>query len=215
MIDRPFISVLVSGSCVVPLFCATVLRHCVELTSPADRGDVILMSDPDLKLNAQELALLTAEGIEDEGDDETVVEFAPPVAKGAVYQLGRGSSYEVAIAAANAADDRKGEDIALLEVTEVSYLADYFLIVTGFSRAQIRAIADAIEMKLKTEFDRRPQNTAGYGDGGWVLHDYGDVVVHVMMPTEREYYNLEAFWGHSRRLEFRPLPATESSNTAG
>lgn len=171
------------------------------------------MIDPDLQLNERELALLTADGVEDAGDDDTVVAFAPPVSPSVVYQLGRGSSYDVAIAAANAADDRKADDIALLEVTEVSYLADYFLIVTGFSRAQVRAIADAIEMKLKTDFDRRPQNTAGYTDGNWILHDYGDLVVHIMMPSEREFYNLEAFWGHSKRLEFRPLPPAESSTS--
>lgn len=171
------------------------------------------MIDPDLQLDERELALLTADGVEDEGDEDAVVAFVPPLkSKGAVYSLGRGSSHELAIAAANAADDRKAEDIVLLEVTEVSYLADYFLIVTGFSRAQIRAIADAIEMKLKTDFERRPQNTAGYTDGSWILHDYGDLVVHVMMPAEREYYNLEAFWGHSKRLEFRPLPSAEASS---
>ncbi|MBD2021164.1 ribosome silencing factor [Leptolyngbya sp. FACHB-36] len=100
-----------------------------------------------------------------------------------------------------AADERKGADMALLHVTEVSTLADYFLIVTGFSKVQVRAIARSIEDQVEETFQRRPIHTEGQTDGTWILQDYGDVIVHIQLPEEREFYNLEAFWGHAKRLE--------------
>ena len=105
----------------------------------------------------------------------------------------------------DAASDRKAGDIVLLRVAEVSYLADYFVMMSGYSRVQVRAIADAIEEKVKTELQRNPLRTAGKAEGSWVLHDYGDIIVHIMMPKEREFYNLEAFWGHAERIEY-PIP---------
>lgn len=111
-------------------------------------------------------------------------------------------SRELAITIASAASDRKAGDIVLLRVAEVSYLADYFVMVTGYSRVQVRAIGQAIEEKVEQEWKRRPLRTEGQGEGTWVLQDYGDVIVHIMMPKEREFYNLEAFWGHGERIEF-------------
>ena len=111
------------------------------------------------------------------------------------------SARHLAIAAVHAADDRKGEDIIVLQVGQVSILADYFVIVTGKSRAQVRAIGSSIEERLKVEFDRSPIRTEGVGEGSWVLADYGDVIVHIMMPQERGFYQLEAFWGHAPRVD--------------
>ncbi|MEH1926112.1 MAG: ribosome silencing factor [Nostoc sp.] len=99
-----------------------------------------------------------------------------------------------------AASDRKAGEIILLKVAEVSYLADYFVMMTGYSRVQVRAIAQAIEGKVETELQRRPLRTEGKVEGSWVLQDYGDVIVHIMMPKEREFYNLEAFWIHAERI---------------
>lgn len=112
------------------------------------------------------------------------------------------ASRELAITIAQAAEDRKAGDIVLLRVAEVSYLADYFVMVTGYSRVQVRAIAQAIEDKVEQEWQRRPLRTEGQTEGSWVLQDYGEVMVHIMMPKEREFYNLEAFWGHAERIEF-------------
>jgi ribosome-associated protein len=103
---------------------------------------------------------------------------------------------------AEAASERKAGEILLLKVGEVSYLADYFVILTGYSRVQVRAIAQAIEGKVETDLQRRPLRTEGKAEGSWVLQDYGDAIVHIMMPKEREFYNLEAFWGHAERVEF-------------
>src|SRR5579883_687013 len=114
-------------------------------------------------------------------------------------------SKKLALTIADAAADRKGGDILLLFVADVSYLADYFVFVTGYSRAQVRAITDAIEEKVETEWNRRPIRTEGISEGSWVLEDYGEVIVHIMLPKEREFYNLEAFWGHGLRID---LPTT-------
>jgi ribosome-associated protein len=110
------------------------------------------------------------------------------------------SSGKLAATIAVAASDRKAGEILLLKVAEVSYLADYFVMMTGYSRVQVRAIAQAIEGKVETELQRRPLRTEGKLEGSWVLQDYGDVIVHIMMPKEREFYNLEAFWIHAERI---------------
>lgn len=112
----------------------------------------------------------------------------------------------LALAIAEAADDRKAGDITVLQTGNISYLADYFVIVTGFSNVQVRAISNSIESAVEDKFDnRQPTRTEGMSEGRWVLKDYGDVIVHIFMPTDREYYDLEAFWGHAERIEFVPV----------
>lgn len=103
---------------------------------------------------------------------------------------------------AEAADDRKGDNIVILRVAEVSYLADYFVIVTGFSRVQVRAISQWIEEQVKTRWQRLPLRTEGQADSSWIVQDYGEVIVHILLPQEREFYKLEAFWGHAEQIEF-------------
>jgi ribosome-associated protein len=114
-------------------------------------------------------------------------------------------SYQLATTIAQAADDRKGADILLLKVVDVSYLADYFVVVTGFSNVQVRAIANSIEDKVEQEWQRLPLRVEGLMEGNWVLMDYGDVIVHVFLPRERDFYNLEAFWGHADQIRFSSL----------
>lgn len=114
------------------------------------------------------------------------------------------SSEHLAWTIAQAADDRKAEDILLLRVAEVSYLTDYFVIATGFSKAQVRAIADSIEAKVAQECHKQPVRTEGKTEGNWILQDYGDAIVHIFLPQAREFYNLEAFWGHAEKIEFSP-----------
>jgi ribosome-associated protein len=110
-------------------------------------------------------------------------------------------STNVATTVVAAASERKAGNILLLKVADVSYLADYFVVLTGYSRVQVRAIAQAIEEKVEQQWQRRPLRVEGKTEGTWVLQDYGDVIVHIMMPKEREFYNLEAFWGHAERIE--------------
>lgn len=111
-------------------------------------------------------------------------------------------SRQLALSIAQAADDRKGANITLLRVADVSYLADYFVIVTGFSSVQVRAIARSIEEKVETEWQQQPLRIEGQLEGNWVLIDYGDVIAHIFMPNEREFYSLEAFWGHAEQINY-------------
>ena len=110
--------------------------------------------------------------------------------------------FKMAWLAAEAADDRKGGDILLLQVGVVSSIAEYFVIVTGYSRVQVRAITNAVDDKIKEVLGQDPIRSAGTAEGIWSCLDYGDVVVHIQMPDTREFYGLEAFWGHSPRAVF-------------
>jgi ribosome-associated protein len=110
---------------------------------------------------------------------------------------------QLAFLAAEAADDRKAGDMVLIDISQVSTLADYLLIVSGFSKVQLRAISGSIIDKIEEQLQRLPLRTEGQDRGGWILLDYGDLIVHIMMPEQREFYNLEAFWGHGQIV---PLP---------
>ncbi|MDJ0532306.1 MAG: ribosome silencing factor [Xenococcaceae cyanobacterium MO_207.B15] len=112
------------------------------------------------------------------------------------------TSEQLAWKIAEAADDKKAGDIVLLQVEEVSYLTDYFVIATGFSSTQLRAISDYIETQLVDCYQKYPIRVEGKTGGSWVVMDYGEVIAHIFLPQEREYYNLEAFWGHAERKEF-------------
>jgi ribosome-associated protein len=112
------------------------------------------------------------------------------------------SSLELAMAIAEGADDRKGVDIVILKVSEVSYLAEYFVVMSGLSSVQVRAIAGSIEHKVESDLHRLPVRSEGKNDGSWIVMDYGDVIAHVFMPHEREFYDLEAFWGHAEKIRY-------------
>lgn len=104
--------------------------------------------------------------------------------------------------AAEACDDRKAVDIRLIRVDEVSSLADWFVICSGLSDVQVRAIARSVEDRLLTDAGRLPLRKEGQNEGRWVLLDYGELIVHVLTPSERRYYDLEAFWGHGEQVPF-------------
>jgi ribosome-associated protein len=111
-------------------------------------------------------------------------------------------SLQLAHTIAQAIEDRKGGDIVLLNMADVSYLADYFVIATGFSNVQVRAIARSIEDAVEEQWQRSPVRASGQTDGRWVLMDYGEVVVHLFLPEERDFYGLESFWAHAERIPF-------------
>ena len=113
-------------------------------------------------------------------------------------------SEKLAELVADACDDRKATDIRLIRVDEVSSLADWMVIAGGQSDVQVRAIARSVENRLETEADLLPLRKEGLNEGRWALLDYGDVIVHVLMPDERGYYDLEAFWSHGESRTFLP-----------
>lgn len=93
-----------------------------------------------------------------------------------------------------AASDKKAEDILVLNVSEVTTIADLFVICSGRGERQVQAIADAIVEKAK-DAGRVPFGVEGQAGGRWVLIDLGDVIAHVFVPEERELYRLERLWG--------------------
>jgi ribosome-associated protein len=92
------------------------------------------------------------------------------------------------------AADKLASDIVLLDIRGVSLIADYFVICTAGSERQTSAILRNLSEKLLDEFHRKPMHTEGKGDSGWVLLDYGDVIVHIFSPQQRTFYNLEQLW---------------------
>ncbi len=100
---------------------------------------------------------------------------------------------EVAKLAVEAASDKKASDVVLLDIRELSIIADYFVICTGSNSRQIQAIASAIEDRL-SEAKVPTRAREGAADTGWVLLDCGDVIVHIFGPMERDYYRLERLW---------------------
>jgi ribosome-associated protein len=95
------------------------------------------------------------------------------------------------------AEDKKAADIVLLDLGELTTLADAFVICSGGSERQISAIADGIIEGLKDE-RVKPIGREGTSESHWVLIDYGSVIVHVFTPPERDYYQLEKHWGEAR-----------------
>ncbi len=109
-------------------------------------------------------------------------------------------SIEKARLAASAALDKKAKDVVILELKDLSIITDYFLICSGESTTQVKAIADNIEERLRREAVR-PSGIEGYNLSQWVLMDYGDLVVHVFEEERRAFYELEKLWLDAPRVE--------------
>ena len=97
------------------------------------------------------------------------------------------------------ASDKKAADIVLLRTTEVTTVADYFVICSGRSDRQLSALSSGIVDDLRKD-GIRPLGVEGRGAARWVLLDYGSVIVHIFAPEEREYYGLERLWSHAAQV---------------
>ncbi|HUO71548.1 MAG TPA: ribosome silencing factor [Solirubrobacteraceae bacterium] len=104
---------------------------------------------------------------------------------------------EIAEAVADYAADRKALDIVQLDLRAIISYTDYFVICTGRSDRQTKAIHDAIHQGMKSEHGLLPRRVEGLSQARWILMDYLDVVVHVFTPETREYYRLEQLWGEA------------------
>jgi ribosome-associated protein len=109
------------------------------------------------------------------------------------------------LSAVRAAQSKKAQDIVVLDLREITSLADYFIICTGTNVRQNQAVSDEIHLKVK-ERGELPISVEGYENAEWVLMDYGDVIVHVFLEKTRSYYDLERLWRHARRVEIPPEP---------
>ena len=120
-------------------------------------------------------------------------------------------SQAIATAAAEAARDKQAVDVVVLDVAALLAITDYFVICSAASAPQLKAVIEAVEERVRTGLDRRPVRREGDADGGWLLLDYIDVVVHVFGQEEREYYDLERLWSDAPR----PAWAAAGARSAG
>ena len=111
------------------------------------------------------------------------------------------TSNKLASIIARILDDKLGKDITILNISNVSVLADYFVIVTGDSTPQVKALSSTVRDKIKQLFERIPLRDENDNKNRWNLLDYGDVIVHVLHRDERETYALEKFWNHALKME--------------
>lgn len=100
---------------------------------------------------------------------------------------------ELARTIVDALEAKKGEDILLLDIREVTVFAEYFVIASGTSDRMLAALADGVKQKVREAFDLRARSEGSPNDG-WLLVDFGDVIVHLFSPERRDYYRLEELW---------------------
>ncbi|MGN0559928.1 MAG: ribosome silencing factor [Candidatus Fimenecus sp.] len=110
---------------------------------------------------------------------------------------------ELLFSAVQILDKKKGMDIKALEITEISSVADYFLLATGTSSTHIRALADEVDEEL-SKLGVQPDHIEGKTTG-WILLDYKSVVVHIFTQSERELFNLEKLWGDAKEVDLSDL----------
>ena len=108
-------------------------------------------------------------------------------------------SREMSKIAIEALEDKKASDVRVIDISEVSVLADYFIIAGGSNRNQIQAMSDEVEKKLG-QAGHEVRQIEGYETGAWVLLDFGDVIVHIFSPDRRRYYSIEDLYKESKVL---------------
>ena len=97
-------------------------------------------------------------------------------------------------------DDKFGKDIAILDISNISVMADYFIIATAGSSAQLKAMTDAVDQKL-FNLGLRLRHLEGTSASGWVLMDFGSIIVHLFEKDQRDFYNLERIWADANELD--------------
>jgi ribosome-associated protein len=120
-------------------------------------------------------------------------------------------SRNLALLCRELADNKKAEDIVILDLRELSSVTDYFVIASGSSEPHLRAIVDEITDKLRDEHNLRPKAIDGTVQAAWIVLDYFDVIVHVMRQDLRERYDLETLWGDAPRLKPRRRKAAPAA----
>lgn len=111
-------------------------------------------------------------------------------------------SIKIAKTAAEILDSKKGIDVKIICIRDVSVIADYFVIATGTSSTHVKALADELEFQLK-KLDLAPNHIEGHRSNSWILLDYSDVVVHVFSEEARDFYDLERLWKDGTEIDFK------------
>ncbi len=113
------------------------------------------------------------------------------------------ASRELACLAAKAADDFKGKDTVVLDMTPVTPITDFFVVASATSTRQMRAIAEEVEKLMKARGSRPRVGVEGRTSETWILQDYGDIVLHVFSSTGRELYDLEHLWADAPHVDWK------------
>lgn len=100
-----------------------------------------------------------------------------------------------------AIEDKGGTDVQAIDVSKMTSIADYFVIASGNSSTQVKAIADEVESKMFLAGFDKINNKEGYSSARWILIDFGDIIAHIFHKEEREFYNLERLWTIERKNE--------------
>lgn len=114
--------------------------------------------------------------------------------------------YEAAIMAVKTLSEKKGEDIRLLNTTELTVIADYFVICTATSAPHIKALTEEVDKRL-SDAGMPAIHREGYRSSTWVLLDYGGLVVHVFLEETRQFYGLDRLWGDAQEIDIKEIEA--------
>ena len=109
--------------------------------------------------------------------------------------------------AANAAHDKKAEDILILEVGSIMGIVEHFVVTSASNTRQVKTIVDEVEKQMRERADAKPRAVEGLTDASWVLVDYGDIVMHVFLTETREFYGLERLWADVPRVAWEGVGA--------
>jgi ribosome-associated protein len=123
------------------------------------------------------------------------------------------ASFRRAQAAARLALDNEARDVVILDLRPRTALFDYFVIATGKSGRQLRAIADDIDDLLEKQLGDKRLHTDGYTDSRWIVLDYGDLVIHLFDREMRDFYRLQELWDDAPRISVGPEPEPEKPQT--
>lgn len=110
----------------------------------------------------------------------------------------------LAVAAAQTAEENRGQNIVILDVRQLTQMFDYFVIATGTSRRHLHAISEEIDRKLEVDLGDRRMGIEGYNESRWILLDYGTLVVHLFDQETRDYFALEELWAEAPKVEWQP-----------
>ena len=110
-------------------------------------------------------------------------------------------SKELALSACKALADKRGRDIVTIFVGDKTVLCDYFVLASGSSAAQIKAMGENVEEAISKQYEIDPTRTEGVRDGRWAVVDYGDVICHFFLPEARQHYNLERLWADAEEVD--------------
>ncbi len=108
-----------------------------------------------------------------------------------------------------AMEDKKAEDILVLDMRELSPLVDYFVICSGISKVHLDTLSDNVLKKLKEEHGFYPSHVEGTSSSGWILIDVQDIMIHIFSPKKREFYDLEGLWWEAERVDISSKPKEE------